>query len=149
MENFIPRLNVNKSFYMFKYTYKLRVRYADTDRMGYVYYGNYASYFEVARVEMLRSLGISYRDLEDSGVMLPVLEYQTKFFKPAFYDENITIKVEVREIPSLRITFHYKAYNEKGEQLNDAFTTLVFVDVKSGKPTKPPAELISKFKPHF
>jgi acyl-CoA thioester hydrolase len=134
---------------MLQFTHELRVRYADTDRMGYVYYGNYATYFEVARVEMLRNLGISYRDLEDSGVMLPVLEYQTKFFNPAYYDENITIKVEVRELPSVRITFHYKAYNEKGKQLNSAYTTLVFVDVKTGKPTKPPEDLISKFKPYF
>src|SRR4051812_22978661 len=112
----------------------VRVRYAETDRMGYVYYGNYAQYYEVGRVEALRQLGMSYRALEDSGIMLPVLDYSVKFFKPAFYDDLLTIKTSITEIPQVRIKFLYEIFNEKGDKLNEGETTLVFIDVKSGKP---------------
>ena len=77
---------------MFTHKTKLRVRYAETDQMGYVYYGNYATYFEVARVEAMKSLGISYKELEEAGVMMPVLHYATKFYKPALYDDELIIK---------------------------------------------------------
>ena len=79
---------------------KIRVRYAETDRMGYVYYGNYAQYFEVARVEMLRNLGISYKSLEDSGVILPVIDFTIKYIKPAFYDDFLTVKITLKQMPN-------------------------------------------------
>jgi acyl-CoA thioester hydrolase len=88
---------------MFVSEYKIRVRYAETDRMGYVYYGNYATYFEVARVEALRRLGVSYRQLEDSGILLPVLNYSVKFLKPVYYDEEIKIITAIPELPGARI----------------------------------------------
>jgi acyl-CoA thioester hydrolase len=121
---------------------KLRVRYAETDRMGYCYYGNFAAYFEVARVEALRSLGISYKKLEDDGIILPVLDYQIKYFKPAFYDEELRIETTIDKVKGVRILFSYKTFNEQNEQINQASSTLVFVDVETKKPVSPPAYLL-------
>jgi len=114
---------------MYKHTTQIRVRYSETDRMNYVYYGNYAQYFEVARVEALRNLGISYKELEEKeGVMLPVLDYHIKFFKPGYYDELLTINTSIIKMPEARIAFEYEVYNEKNELINKASTTLVFVN---------------------
>lgn len=121
---------------------KLRVRYAETDRMGYCYYGNFAAYFEVARVEALRSLGISYKKLEDDGIILPVLDYQIKYFKPAFYDEELRIETTIDQVKGVRILFSYKTFNEQNEQINQASSTLVFVDFETKKPVSPPAYLV-------
>lgn len=121
---------------------KLRVRYAETDRMGYCYYGNFAAYFEVARVEALRSLGVTYKDLEDDGVVLPVLEYQIKYFKPAFYDEELRIETKIEEVKGARIYFSYTTFNEANEAINKAKTTLVFVDYDTKRPMNPPKELV-------
>ncbi len=134
---------------MFKHEHQLRVRYAETDRMGYAYYGNYATYLEVARVEALRALGISYKKLEDSGVMLPVLEYKIKYFKPAYYDDLLTIETRIEERPGVRIMFKYIVSNEKNEELSKAETTLVFVSTESGKPTKAPEEVEKLFDTYF
>ncbi len=127
----------------------VRVRYAETDRMGYVYYGNYAVYFEVARVEMLRDLGLSYKKLEDSGIILPVTEYNIQFKKPAFYDDVLTIKTYIRKKPSARIHFDYETYNEEGVLLNIAQVTLVFVNKSTGKPVIPTEEVNEIFRPYF
>lgn len=116
---------------------QVRVRYAETDQMGYVYYGNYATYFEVARVETFRAIGFSYKEMEEAGVMMPVLEYKTKYIKPAFYDDLLTIKVIIKEKPSIRIRFEYEVYNEAGVLLNVSETTLVFVNKNTGKPASP------------
>ena len=105
---------------MFIHKTKIRVRYAETDQMGYAYYGNYATYFEVARVEALRSLNFSYKQLEKDGVMLPVLEFGIKYFKPGFYDDELTIKTMISELPSARIKFDYETYNSEGVLLNKA-----------------------------
>ena len=114
--------------------------------MGYVYYGNYATYFEVARVEALRSLGINYKEMEDKGVMLPVLSYSTKFFKPAYYDEELTIKLFIKELPQARIHFYFETYNESEVKINQAEVVLVFVDMEKNKPCSAPKELISQLK---
>lgn len=127
---------------MTEYEIELRVRYGETDRMGYVYYGNYAEYFEVARVEMLRAAGVSYRNLEDRGVLLPVLEYNVKYFQPVFYDELITIRIRMDELPGVRIVFDYETVNEKGKVVNKAKTTLAFVDKESGKPVRCPDDVL-------
>ena len=119
-------------------SYQVRVRYSETDKMGYVYYGNYASYFEVARVELFRAHGVSYKEMEDEGVMMPVLELKTKFIKPAKYDDLLTIKTKIIGKPGIRIKFEYEVFNEKGELLTIADTTLVFVDMKTGRPTQTP-----------
>ena len=128
---------------------KFRVRYADTDQMGYMYYGNYASYYEVARTEMLRSTGIAYKELEDMGIMLPVADLQSKYILPAKYDDLITVKTYIRERPGVRIKFEYEMYNEAGVLLNKGMTTLVFVDMQSNRPCRPPAVFEEKMKPYF
>jgi acyl-CoA thioester hydrolase len=133
---------------MFTNEISLRVRYSETDKMGYVYYGNYAAYFEVARVETLRKLGVSYRQLEEDGLLLPVLEYTIKYLKPAFYDDELRIETCITEWPQTRIFFSYKTYRGK-ELLNEAKTSLVFVNKESGRPTKCPESILSKLQPAF
>jgi acyl-CoA thioester hydrolase len=117
--------------------------------MGYVYYGNYAEYFEVARVEALRNLGFSYRKLEDEGIMLPVLNYSVKYLKPAFYDDELTIKVTIPEIPMSRIKFNYEIYNEKDELITVADTTLVFIDRTLNKPCPAPDDFTAALRIFF
>lgn len=134
---------------MFEHSIKVRVRYAETDQMGVVYYGNYATYLEVARVEAFRFLGVSYKELEDQGIMLPVVEYQTRYIKPAKYDDLLTVKVSIKKIPSAKITFHYEIYNEEHVLLNTAETLLVFISKDSGKIVPAPTELIEGMKKYF
>lgn len=134
---------------MFVAETQIRVRYAETDKMGYVYYGNYAQYFEVGRVEALRELGLSYKTMEDEGIMLPVLTFEIQYFKPAFYDDLLTIKTTIPEIPKARIIFEYETYNTKDDLLNKGKTSLVFIDVKTGKPQAAPLYIIEKLKRYF
>lgn len=134
---------------MFEYDLNIRVRYSDTDQMGAVYYGNYASYYEVARVESLRSLGIVYKDLEEQGIMMPVLENYSKFIAPAKYDDLLTLSVSIKEKPGIRITFHYEIKNESSKVINIGYSTLVFVDKNTGKPRKPPEEIDEVLNKYF
>ncbi|MFC4210847.1 acyl-CoA thioesterase [Pedobacter lithocola] len=134
---------------MYSHTTKIRVRYGETDQMGYMYYGNYAQYYEVGRVEMLRSLGMSYSSMEAEGIMMPVLELKCKYIKPAHYDQEITVKTIVNVLPGVRIYFEYELYNEKDELINLGATTLVFVDMKKGKPTNPPENFMKKISAFF
>lgn len=134
---------------MFKRDFEVRVRYSETDKMGYVYYGNYATYFEVARVEMIRALGLSYAAMEKQGVMLPVLEFRIKYYKPAYYDDLLTITTTVSKVPQSRIEFDYQTRNEKGELLNEAYTSLVFVDVETGRPCRAPKTFLDALEPYF
>ena len=127
------------------YTHKhyVRVRYSETDKMGYCYYGNYASFLEIGRVESLRSLGISYKSLEDNGIMLPVSEFQIKYFSPAYYDDMLLIETKISALDGVRIYFNYSIYNEDQFLLATAMTSLVFIDAISKKPIAPPKELLS------
>ena len=134
---------------MFVFEYKIRIRYAETDQMGYVYYGNYAAFYEVARTEMLRQTGISYKQLEDDGVMLPVIELHTRYFQPARYDDLITIRTTIRERPGVRIKFEYDVFNEQGDLLNSGMTQLVFVDIKKNKPCRAPQIFQDKMDVYF
>ena len=134
---------------MIQSSVQIRVRYAETDRMGFVYYGNYSTYFEVARVEMLRNLGVSYKELEDSGISLPVLEYRIKYLKPAFYDQILTVSTRIQELPSARIRFEYETRNESNDLLNIAETTLVFMNSETLKPCAPPSFVLDKMKDFF
>lgn len=134
---------------MFSFETKIRVRYAETDQMGYVYYGNYATYYEVARVEMLRSLGTSYKAMEDRGVMMPVTELQVRYHKPILYDEEVTIRVSIPELPSVRIRFEYALFNQKGELANSGETTLVFVDKGRNRPCRAPEDFIRSLSTYF
>lgn len=123
-----------------------RIRYAETDQMGVVYHGNYAQYLEMGRVEWLRSLGYSYKSMEESGVMLPVISLQVKFKKPAVYDDLITVETRLKKMPSVRIEFDFIIYNESKEVLVEATTVLVFMDMKTKKPIKCPDYLLNKIK---
>ena len=131
---------------MYTHKTKLRVRYGETDQMKYAYYGIYAQYFEVGRVELLRSLGLSYRELEEMGYALPVVNYNINYKKPAFYDDELTIETTIVQAPTVKIVFSYNTYNEKGDLLNTAETTLVFIDSKTGKPCTSPKTLTDKLK---
>lgn len=134
---------------MYKSETTVRVRYSETDQMGYCYYGNYAAFFEVARVEALRKLGMSYKQMEEDGIAMPVLEYQIKYFKPAFYDDVIRIETIITELPQLRIYFTYKCFNEKNEQINEARTSLVFVSKTTGKPCMAPEHFLNALKEFY
>lgn len=114
-------------------THSLRVRYGETDPMKYVYYGNYAEYLEVARVELFRSIGISYDEIENQGIWLPVSEYKIKYLKPAKYDQLLEIHTYIRKMPGVKIEFEYEIFNESKEKVTEATTTLFFLDAKSGK----------------
>jgi acyl-CoA thioester hydrolase len=134
---------------MYQHELQIRVRYAETDQMGFVYYGNYATYYEVARVEALRSLGITYKSLEASGVLLPVLENRSKFILPARYDDLLTIKVTLDQLPSTRLSFRYEVFNEEKKLINLGETTLVFISRETEKPIMAPDFLINILNPFF
>lgn len=134
---------------MFTEEVKIHVRYAETDQMGYVYYGNYAIYFEVARVEAMRAIGFSYKEMEDRGIMMPVLELKNEFKSPGRYDEELTIKISVPEMPTLRIKFVYDVRGEDGRQVCLGETTLVWVKKDSSRPVRMPEELVKLLEPHF
>ena len=121
-----------------------RIRYSETDQMGVVYHGNYAQYLELARVEWLRSLGISYKIMEEGGIMLPVISLSINYLKPALYDDLITVKVILNKKPTVRIEFDYEIINEAGELLATANTVLVFMDMKRKRPIKCPQFLLDK-----
>ena len=120
-----------------------RVCYADTDQMGYVYYGNYARFYEIARVETLRNIGVSYKVLEDAGIGLPVYENYSKYHAPALYDDLLRVDCTLVKMPSARIEFEYRIYNQLDELLHEGKTTLVFMDLLSKKIVKAPEWLIS------
>ena len=128
---------------------KLRVRYSDTDQMGYVYYGRYASYYEVARVELFRSLGFSYKNLEEEGIGMPVINMDTKYLLPIKYDEEIIIKTRIEELQSSKIIFYYDIFNKKNNLANSAKTTLTFINLSSKKPVRIPKELLELIENKF
>ncbi len=121
-----------------------RIRYAETDQMGVVYHGNYAQYLEMGRVEWLRDLGISYKSMEDNGIMLPVISLRLDFKKPAVYDDLITVVTRLRKPPTVRIEFDYEIYNENKELLVEANSVLAFIDMKTKRPVRCPDYLSEK-----
>jgi len=120
----------------------LKVRYSETDQMGVVHHGNYAQYLELARIDWLSRLGVSYKSMEESGVMLPVFTLDFKFKKSAFFDDELTVKTLLKKIPTVRIVFDYKIYNQNQDLLTIASSTLVFVDTKTRKPILCPTYLL-------
>ena len=127
-----------------------RVRYAETDQMGIVYYGNYAQYFEIGRVESIRQLGYSYKEMENDGVMLPVTELNIKFLRSAIYDDLITIRTTLKELPAdHRITFHQEVFNESGKLLTTGIVSLYFLDTKTKKRTVMPQKMKERLTPYF
>lgn len=127
----------------------LRVRYGETDTMGYVYYGNYALYCEVGRTELMRSLGLTYKKLEEDGYMLPVINYNSNYYKSARYDDLLKINTSIQQKPGLKIIFQYDIYNEEGELINHSESTLGFMSATTYKPIRPPKYFIELMNPYF
>ena len=130
-------------------THSIRVRYGETDPMKYVYYGNYAEYFEVARVELFRTLGISYDEIERRGIFLPVSEYKIKYLKPGLYDQLLEIHTYIKKIPGVKIEFDYEIYNEDKVKITEASTTLFFLDAETNKIVRCPDFLLDLIKENW
>ena len=130
-------------------THSIRVRYGETDPMKYVYYGNYAEYFEVARVELFRTLGMSYDEIEKRGIFLPVSEYKIKYLKPGLYDQLLEIHTYVKKIPGVKIEFDYEIYNEDKVKITEASTTLFFLDAETNKIVRCPDFLLDLIKENW
>ncbi|MFC4164197.1 acyl-CoA thioesterase [Epilithonimonas zeae] len=130
-------------------TNSIRVRYGETDPMKYVYYGNYAEYFEVARVELFRTLGMSYDEIEKRGIFLPVSEYKIKYLKPGLYDQLLEIHTYVKKIPGVKIEFDYEIYNEDKVKITEASTTLFFLDAETNKIVRCPDFLLDLIKENW
>ncbi len=134
---------------MYSHDTQIRVRYGETDAMGVVYYGIYPLYYETGRTEMMRHLGFPYRKMEDLGIIMPVISMECRYRKPARYDDLLTVRTIVREMPETRIVFDYEIYNEQEMLVNEGRTTLVFIDSKKGRPVRMPEYLVSVLKPCF
>ncbi len=127
----------------------VRVRYGETDQMGYVYYGVYAMYYEVARVESLRQLGMTYKEIESMGVIMPVLENKSRYLAPGRYDELLTIVTTIREKPGVKIRFEYEIFNQDERLIHQGETLLAFVNQKTNRPCRPPEEMEKVLAPYF
>ena len=127
---------------MIEHEYTFRVTYPDTDKMGTLHHANYAKYYETARWELFRSIGVPYNTIEEAGVMCPVISMNFRFIKPTFYDEQLTVKTRLKNIKGVRMSFNYKLYNEQNELINEAETDLVFVGKTNWKPCSPPDFLL-------
>lgn len=129
---------------------QLRVRYAETDQMGVVYHSNYFPYFETARAESIRQLGFTYADMEKMGIIMPVIEVQCRYLRPALYDDLLTIKAILKELPvHHKIEFHHEVFNEKNELLATGKIILYFMESKTMKRTTMPEQLLKKLQPWF
>lgn len=146
---FYSKYSPNPLIFMFVHETQVRVRYAETDQMGYVYYGNYAMYYEVARVEAMRNMGLTYKNMEQQGVMMPVLENRSKYIRPARYDDLLTIRTSIKKFPASRIVFDYEVFNEEGTLINIGETTLVFVDMNTGRPCPMPEYMAEPMRPYY
>lgn len=135
---------------MYSFDTQVRVRYGETDQMKYLYYGNYAQYYEVGRVELIRSLGLSYKQLEEElGVMMPVLSLQMRYVRPALYDDLLTIRTTLRTMPDKFITFHCEIFNAQKKLVNGGSVRLCFVDMTTGKTINTPDYLREKLACFF
>ena len=125
---------------------QLRVRYGETDQMGIVYYGNYAQYFEIGRTEWLRNLGITYKQMEENGIKLPVISLNVNFKKSVGYDDLIKVRTTIKKMPSITIEFDYEILNENDEVVTTGNTTLVFIDINRNRPTRCPQYILDKLQ---
>lgn len=131
---------------VYSFTTQVRVRYAETDQMGFVYYGNYPQYYEVARAEAMRQIGTTYREMEEKGVIMPIASMHIRYIRPATYDDLLTIKTFVPEIPASRMHFDYEIYNQEGVLLNKGSTVLAFLSKQSGRPCPAPPWFLEKLE---
>ncbi len=135
---------------MYTHHIQIRVRYGETDQMGYLYYGNYSQYYEVGRVELIRSLGLTYKEMEEvHQIWLPVVEMQVRYLRPIFYDDLVTVKTEIRELPDRFITFHTFLYNEAKKLCNEATVKLCFYHGVEKKVVQAPEYILKELKPYF
>ncbi len=135
---------------MFEATTEVRVRYAETDQMNVVYHGNYAQYFEVGRAEAIRKLGFTYKSMEAMGIIMPIVEWSAKFIRPAHYDELLTVKTILKELPvDHRIEFFQEVYNEKGKLLTSGKVVLYFLQADTREKTTMPKELMEVMATYF
>ena len=135
---------------MYTHEFQIRVRYSETDKMGYVYYGNYMEYYEVGRVEAIRSLGLRYADFEDQmGIFMPVVSINVRYLRPAYYDELLNLETCIPQLPKEYIKFKTRIFNDKKELLNAADIVLCFVDATSKQRLEVPDLIIEKLNPHF
>ncbi|MCW5923907.1 MAG: acyl-CoA thioesterase [Saprospiraceae bacterium] len=135
---------------MYSHEVEIRVRYGETDQMGYLYYGHYAQYYEVGRVETIRSLGLTYKELEEKhGIWLPVVSLDMRFVRPAYYDDLLTVRTTLRELPAEYITFHVEIFNERKKLVNAGRVRLCFFNAQTKKVVPAPAHLLEKLIPYF
>jgi acyl-CoA thioester hydrolase len=125
---------------------KIRVRYNETDSMKYLYHGNYVSYYHASRTELLRSIGLSDKELETNGIILPVIDLQSKYLKPAFYDDELTVKTKLVEISTCKLHFKHEVYNDKEELINKGATIVAYVNNSTRKPIRIPEEINKKLR---
>ena len=123
-----------------------RIRYADTDQMGVMYYGNYARLYEIGRSEMIRETGMAYRELEESGTVMPVYSVEARFISSLTYDELVTIETTVRELPAARMTFHHRIFSQEGKLAHEATVVLVFLNAGTSRPVRAPEKLLFLLK---
>ncbi len=135
---------------MLEHSFQKRVRYGETDQMAYLYYGNYAQLYEIGRAEMIRSIGLSYKEMEQvHGIFMPVVSMNARYVRPAHYDELLTIKTTLRHLPELFITFFHEIYNEKNKLVNGGSVRLCFIEAETGKRMKAPDYLVEALKSNF
>lgn len=134
---------------MIKSQITFRVRYNEVDRMGYVHHGNYAAYFEMGRTELMREQGITYKELEDRGILLPLSDFSVKYYSPALYDDLLRMETTLITFSGVRLIFEYKVYNQENTLLAEAITPLAFVSAETRKPIRPPKGIAEKFSAHF
>lgn len=134
---------------MIQHATDIRIRYGETDQMGVAYYGNYPLFYEVGRTELIRKSGFSYKELENRGIYLPVIELNVQYIKPVFYDELITVVTYLNELPGVKIKFDYEIYNKNQDLTNKGSTILAFINTETGKPCKAPSFFMDKLVPFF
>lgn len=135
---------------MISHITSIRVRYADTDKMQFVYNGKYLEYFEVGRTELLRNCGLVYSTLEKEGYQLPLIEAGIKYKNPAYYDDILLIEAKLKELYSAKVHIEYMIKRESNEDLiASGFTSHMFIKTDTKKPTKPPQIYIDALKKYF
>lgn len=127
----------------------IRVRYGETDRMGYLYYGHYPAYFEASRTDMIRLFGFTYREIEEQGIIMPVHSLKVDYKRPAHYDELLTVKSCLKVLPVVRLDIDYEIYNAQKQLICTGNTVLAFVDAKTGRPRRAPQYFIEAVKNYF
>jgi acyl-CoA thioester hydrolase len=127
----------------------LQVQYYETDKMGVVHHSNYIRYYETARTDFIKSLGVSYRQLEESGTAMPIVNISIKYIQPAAYDDILTVKTTLKELPTSRITFYYEMYNQAGKLINEGYTILAFLNQETQRPSRVPEILMERLRPLF